>query len=219
MFRDKACKSYSRFLHSVSSDQYIRTTLDIKICAQNLSSRHKRQLVVLTKSRRYSFELETEFAEYRLKVLSGADALTGFSCLMKKLDAAMSSSALLDDNIMKVCNSRKMKYINTMKSRAEQSPEQLLEEQRKYQYDFRDISSRIADYLMKSDEESSSFPGLLKRAEKDPSAQEPSKSAWASSAACFASMSSKDSSQYSLGGSENGFMTTAVDRRSDVTLE
>lgn len=68
----------------------------LDFCEQPLSTRHGRHCVVMKKSKKYTSVLEDEFMAYKTRVISGED--DGFGQQMKKLEAALASDPLDEDN-------------------------------------------------------------------------------------------------------------------------
>lgn len=116
------------------------------LCVQNLSSRHSRHLVVLEKTCKYSLEMNCRFSHYRERVKSGIDG--GFSQLIKKLDAALSSDALFNESVVKHCNSRKVKMMEVLRKRVETGQDSReVQAPMPHIYNYKEISMRIAEHM------------------------------------------------------------------------
>lgn len=69
------------------------------LCHQSLSTRHGRQIVVMTKKYAYSHERQTEFIEYKKHVCDGLD--TKFGTLMSRLEEALAADAFENEQVVK----------------------------------------------------------------------------------------------------------------------
>jgi hypothetical protein len=93
----------------------------MRICEQQLSTRHSRHAVVMVKYRNYTPALEEEFAVYKDFIISGQD--TGFGSLMTKLELALSVDAFQNDAVIKKCSNASLRRKESKIRRAKERDE------------------------------------------------------------------------------------------------
>jgi tRNA (guanine10-N2)-methyltransferase len=94
-----------------------------QMCLQTLTTRHGRHAVLLRKTKEYTKELEQQFNNYKISVMTGENK--NFGQLMHKLERALAPDANEDDEVIKrvsnTCQKRKDSKVKRLERKAKKA--------------------------------------------------------------------------------------------------